>query len=166
MSAETARTVAYPPRVILLCAVLVPLAFLVQTALLPAVGAAAAVPVVFGVVVLLGVVLGARTGALCGFFGGLLLDVTGAGTLGVAALVGCLAGAAAARIRVDRWWLSGVPAAAALTVSAAVVTQVTDALLAGLPLAPGGQVWWTILGGIACAVLLLPMRTWVRGAVR
>lgn len=165
MTALDARAGVHTPRVVTLCAFAVLVAFLLQTAVLPAVGASAAVPVVYAVTVVLGVSLGSRTGAITGFLAGLLLDLTGVGTLGVGALLGCLAGAVAGRIRVDRWWLSGVPSAAALTVLAALLYSGLNAAIAGLPVRPGAVVW-TVVGGVVCTGALLPARTWVREVVR
>ena len=166
MTALGARPPAHAPRVVALCAGCLVVAFLGQTAMLPAIGLSAAIPLVFSTVVLLGVALGERTGAVCGFAAGLLLDLTGVGTLGAGALLGTLAGAGAGRIRVDRWWLSGVPTAAAVTIAAALGYAAIDAALAGLPLAAGRSVWPTVLGGIVCTVILLPLRTAVREVVR
>lgn len=152
------------PRVVVVCGLAVIAAFLVQTALLPAIGASAAVPLVFATVVALGVALGSRTGAICGFCAGLLLDLTGVGVLGIGALIGTLAGAAAGRIRVDRWWLSGVPSAAALTLAAGLAYTALDAALAGLPLTLPSA--WLVVGALVCAAALLPVRGWLREAVR
>lgn len=157
-------TAAHMPRVVAVCGLAITLAFLAQTALLPAVGASAAVPLVFATVVALGVALGERTGAICGFCAGLLLDLTGVGVLGVGALLATLAGAAAGRIRVDRWWLSGVPSAAALTLLAALAYTALDAALAGLPITLPSP--WLVLGALVCVTVLLPLRTWVREVVR
>lgn len=166
MTTIAGRGTAHTPRVVVLCTLGVLLAFLLQTALLPAVGASAAVPVVFAFVALLGVALGPRVGAVAGFLAGLLLDLTGVGTLGVGALLGCLLGAAAARIRVDRWWLSGVPSASLLVVLTSLAFGAGNAALAGLPVSIGPGMWWTVLGAVLCTALLLPARGWVREVVR
>lgn len=166
MTTLSARGPVHAPRVIAVSAMAILVAFLMQTSVLPAVGLSAAVPVVFAVIVLLGVVLGGRTAAVCGFLAGLLLDVTGVGVLGVGALVGTLVGAAAGRIRVDRWWLSGVPAAAALTIAAALAYPGLNAALTGLPLALSWSLIWPVGGGLVCAALLLPLRGWLREVVR
>lgn len=164
MTAVPARRPVHLPRAIVVCTGSLLVAFLVQTAVLPAVGAPAAIPVVFATVVLLGVALGGRTGAICGFLGGLLLDLTGVGVLGVGALLGTLTGAAAGRIRVDRWWLSGVPTAALLTSLAALSYSAVNAALSGLPLTV--RPLWPVLGGIVCTITLLPVRNRVQEAVR
>lgn len=167
MSAVTGRAQpAHLPRVILLCIVAVLTAFIVQTAVLPAVGLSAVVPVVYTVVVVLAMALGRRSGAVIGFSAGLLLDLTGVGVLGLGALLGCLAGLVAGGIRVDRWRWSGlVPAWSTVTVTAAMFTLI-NGLAAGI--VPGlSWSWLWLAGGAAvCAVLLVPLRPWVRAMVR
>ena len=166
MSAVAVRAPVHLPRAIALCGGSIVVAFLVQTAVLPAVGASAAIPLVFSTVVLLGLALGSRTGAVCGFLAGLLLDLTGVGVLGVGALLGTLLGAAAGRLRVDRWWLSGVPTAALMTILGALAYGGINAALAGLPVSLGRSPWWVVLGSLVSTLALLPLRGVVREAVR
>jgi rod shape-determining protein MreD len=156
----------HTPRVVTACVIAVVAAFLLQTAVLPAVGSSAAVPVVFATLCLLGIVFGVRTGAIVGFLAGLLLDLTNAGTLGVGALLGCLLGAAAGSIRVDRWRWSGLASAWVLTSLAAVAFAVVNGFLAGLPLR-GSWAWvWILAGALVSLVVLLPARGWLQAVVR
>jgi len=154
------------PRVVSVAALAVLIAFVVQTAVLPALGVSAVVPLVFATVVVVAMAWGSGPGAVAGFGAGLLLDVTGSGVLGVAALVGCLTGAAATRIPTDRWWWTGAGWAFLLTTGAAWLTAALNGLLHGR--APGVTTgWlWVALGGAVCAVVLLPLRGWLREVVR
>jgi len=167
MSAAASRPAGtHTPRVVAVAVLAVLTAFVVQAAVLPALGASAAVPVVLATVVVVGMAWGARTGAVTGFGAGLLLDVTGSGVLGVAALVGCLVGAAAARIPTDRWRWSGAGWAALLTIAGAWLIAAVNALLHGrVPgLSPG---WlWVVAGTAVSLVVLLPLRGWLREVVR
>lgn len=157
---------AHTPRVVTACALTVLTAFLVQTAVLPAIGLSAAVPVVFASVCLLGMAFGPTTGAVVGFLSGLLLDLTNAGTLGVGALLGCLLGAAAGTIRVDRWRWSGLAAAWLLTSSMALVFALLNGFLAGLSLR-GSWAWvWVTAGALVSLLVLLPARRWLQAVVR
>lgn len=156
----------HPPRVIGVCVVGVLVAFLVQTAVLPAVGLSAAIPFVYATVAVLGAALGSRTGAITGFCAGLLLDLTGVGSLGVGALVGCLLGALAGRVRTDRWWASGVLTVSALVAVAGLAFTELNAVIAQLPLAPDAGWWWILGGAVMSVALLMPTRLWLREVVR
>lgn len=166
MSAVYERTAAHAPRVAGVCVVGVMVSFLVQTALLPAVGLSAAIPFTFATVAVLGVAYGSRTAAIAGFAAGLLLDLGGVGTLGVAALIGALLGAAAGRIRPDRWWFSGVPSAAGLVIVAAAGFAVLNAVLGQVPLAYGQGWIWIAGGGFVSVAGLMPTRTWLQAVTR
>lgn len=166
MSAVYDRTTFHIPRAMGLCVVGLGVAFLIQTSVLPAVGLSAAIPFVYATVAVLAVVLGPRAGAVEGFAAGLLLDLTGSGTLGIAALLGCLLGALAGQVHVDRWWFSGVPTVSILVVLAAVLTTVVNAVLGQLPLALSWGWQWVVAGGLASVVLLMPTRFWLRQVVR
>lgn len=166
MSSIATRPQAHGPRLAAVVVVAVMIAFLVQTALLPALGLSAAVPVVLATVTVLGMALGPRVGAFCGFAAGLLLDLTGVGVLGVGALVGCLLGAYAGSWRISRWRWSGLPLAWAATTVAAVAFTVLNALIAGLPLHLSITWLWIPLGALASAVVLVPLRPWIRAVVR
>lgn len=167
MTVLSGRPVAFHvPRVVALCTTAVLLAFIIQTAVLPALGLSAAVPLVFTVVAVLGLALGSQVAALTGFAAGLLLDLTGSGVLGVGALVGCLLGVAAGRIPVDRWRWSGFAQVWAGTSLAAVCYSLGNALLEGR-----GMVWstgwlWVLGGAAGCALMLVPQRDRVRAVVR
>ena len=67
MSVLAGRYAIHTPRAVAACTACLLLAFLVQTAVLPAVGLPAVVPVVLAVVVTLGVALGPGPGAVGGF---------------------------------------------------------------------------------------------------
>ncbi|MBK6762890.1 MAG: rod shape-determining protein MreD [Micrococcales bacterium] len=167
MSAAGSRAAGmHTPRVVTVAVVAVLTAFVVQTAVLPALGASAAVPVVLATVVVVGMAWGPGPGAVAGFGAGLLLDVTGSGVLGMAALVGCLAGVAAARIPTDRWWWSGAGLAVLLTIAGAWLIAAVNALLHGRY--PGWSLGWLwVAGGAAvCLAILLPLRGWLREVVR
>lgn len=166
MTTLTDRTFAHTPRVVGVCVVGVLVAFLVQTAVLPAVGLSAAVPFTFATVAVIAVALGPHAGALTGFAAGLLLDLTSVSVLGVGALLGCLLGAAAARVRPDRWWFAGVPTVSALVVGAAAAFTLVNAALDQVPLAFGVGWVWLVLGGCASTAVLMPTRGWLRQVVR
>lgn len=166
MSAVVQAGAQYRPRVVALGVAGVIGGFVVQTAVLPALGLSAAVPVLFSVVAVLGLVLGPQVGAVVGFCAGLLLDLTGVGVLGVAALAACLLGALASGIRVDRSRWSGVPGVWAATSAAAIAVVVGNAFAAGVPVVVTASVWWLIAGALVCAVILVPLRTWVQAVVR
>lgn len=160
------RTSVHLPRVLGVSFVGVLVAFLVQTALLPAVGLSATVPFVYATVALLAVVLGSGPGAIVGFAAGLLLDVTSVATLGVGALIGCLLGAAAGHVQLDRWWFSGVPTVGAMVVVSGGAFTTVNALLNQVPWIFGWGWSWTVVGGFVSVALLLPLRTWLRAVVR
>ncbi len=166
MSVLAGRAPAHTPRVIAVCSVGVLVAFLVQTALLPAVGLPALIPFTFATVAVLGVSLGSRAAAITGFLAGLLVDLTGVGILGVGALAGCLLGAAAGQVRTDRWWFSGVPSVTALVIAAWLGTTVLDAVLSQVPLIVGAGWLWGALGAAVSVALLMPLRGWLRSVVR
>lgn len=166
MSAVVQADGQYRPRVVALSVAGVTVGFVAQTAVLPALGLSSAVPVLFTVVAVLGLALGPQVGAVVGFSAGLLLDLTGVGVLGVAALAGCLLGAGASRIRVDRSRWSGVPTVSAATTAAALAVVVGNAFAAGAPVVLTASAGWLIIGSLACAVILVPLRTWVRAVVR
>lgn len=166
MSAVFDRTTFHMPRAMGLCVVGLLVAFLVQTSVLPAVGLSAAVPFVYATAAVLAVVLGPRAGAVEGFVAGLLLDVTGSGTLGIGALIGCLLGALAGQVHVDRWWLSGVPTVSLLVVVSALALSMVNAVLGQIPLPLAGGWLWVVFGGIASVAMLMPTRFWLRQVVR
>lgn len=157
---------AHRPRVILLSSGVIVLTFVGQTAVLPAVGLSATIPLVLAAVCVLGVALGSRTGAIAGFTGGLLLDLTGSGVLGLGALVGCVLGASAGGIQVDRWRWSGLVRVWLYTLVAAVVMTGANAFLQGLGLRASGTWVWIVAGSAVCAIVLLPLRDWMRAVVR
>ena len=162
---ERAQTV-HAPRVVVLAGLGVLAAFIVQTAVLPAIGLSAVIPVVFAAVVVMAMALGRRAGAVIGFCAGLLLDLTGVGVLGLGALIGCLAGAYAGGIRTDRWRWSGLTAAWAATAVAAAAFTVFNGLVAGIMPGPSWSWLWLIAGSAACAVALVPVRPWIQAVVR
>lgn len=157
---------AHRPRVILLSSAVIVLAFVGQTAVLPAVGLSATIPLVLTSVCVLGVALGSRTGAVAGFAAGLLLDLTGSGVLGIGALVGCVLGASAGGIQVDRWRWSGLVRVWLYTLAAAMVMTGANAFLQGLGLRASGMWFWLAAGSAVCAAVLLPLRDWMRAVVR
>lgn len=154
------------PRVVIGSVIAVALAFMVQTAILPAVGLSATIPVVFAVVVVLGVAWGPSVGPSVGFGAGLLLDLTGTGTLGVGAMIGCLLGLVAARIPVDRWRWSGAGWAILATLTASLLYTTVNAVLVGRVPAVSTAWLWPVIGTVVCVLLLLPARAWLREAVR
>ncbi len=165
-TASARRPGLHVPRVVIGSVVAVVGAFVVQTAVLPAIGLSSAIPVVFAVVVGLAMAWGPTVGPAVGFGAGLLLDLTGTGTLGVGAMIGCLLGLVAARIPVDRWRWSGAGWAVLATMVAALLYMAVNAVLVGrVPAISIGWVW-LIVGAVACIVLLLPARAWLREAVR
>ncbi len=166
MSASSTRPGLHVPRVVIGSVAAVLAAFVVQTAVLPAVGLSAAVPVVFAVVVVLSMAWGPAVGPGVGFGAGLLLDLTGAGILGVGAMVGCLLGLVAARIPVDRWQWSGAGWATVATAAAALVDTGLDALLSGRVPTVSVAWLWVVVGAGVCILVLLPARAWLREAVR
>lgn len=161
----SARSI-HAPRAILAAVTCLTVAFLVQTAVLPALGLWPAVPVVLSTVCLLSLVLGSRSGAIIGFLAGLLLDLTSSGVLGVGALIGALLGATVGTIRTDRWIWSGALRVWLLTCLAAGGMQLIDALALGT----AGSLWigalWTIGGSLICTVALLPARRRLQAVVR
>jgi rod shape-determining protein MreD len=164
--ASTRAPGLHVPRVVIGSVVAVSAAFIVQTSILPAVGLSSAIPVVFAVVVVVAMAWGPTVGPGVGFGAGLLLDLTGSGTLGVGALVGCLLGLVAARIPVDRWAWSGAGWAVLATTSAALLDTGVNALLSGRFPVPTAAWLWVIAGAAVCVLLLLPARSWLREAVR
>lgn len=154
------------PRVIILALSAVCVAFVVQTAVLPAVGLSAVIPVVFATVVVFGMALGRQSGAIIGFAAGLLLDLTGVGVLGLGALIGCLAGGLAGGIRVDRWRWSGLPAACGVTVLAAGLFTVLNGVVAGIGPVLSWSWLWLVGGAVLCTALLVPGRPWIQAVVR
>jgi rod shape-determining protein MreD len=166
MSTVRDTTHVYPPRAFALSATAIPIAVLVQTSVLPAVGLSSAIPLTFAVVCLLAITLGPRTGALAGFATGLLLDLSGVGVLGVGALIGTVLGVVGARIRVDRWIWSGVGQMWACTAAAAGGYALIDALLVGTGARWSATVWWIGAGALACCLVLLPARNWITRVVR
>ena len=167
MSTTSARTSGlHVLRVVIGSVIAVLAAFVVQTAILPAVGLTAAIPVVFAVVAVLAMAWGPAVGPSVGFGAGLLLDLTGVGTLGVGALVGCLLGLVAARIPVDPWQWSGAGWAILATAGAALVDQGIDAVLAGHFSTASVGWMWVIVGAAVCILVLLPSRAWLRESVR
>ena len=84
MSSASARTPGlHVPRVVIGSIVAVLAAFIIESSVLPAVGLSSAIPVVFAVVVVLAMAWGPTVGPSVGFGAGLLIDLTGTGTLGV-----------------------------------------------------------------------------------
>ena len=129
---------AHRPRVILLSSAVIVLAFVGQTAVPPAVGLSATIPLVLTSV---------RAGRGAGIAhrssrrfrgGGLLLDLTGSGVLGIGALVGCARGPAGG-IQVDRWRWSGLVRVWLYTLAAVMVMTVPTPF-AGLGTACVGHV--------------------------
>lgn len=163
--AGTPRPVHLPRAVIAVAASLL-IAFLVQTAVLPALGLPATVPVVWSTVCLLSLVLGSRAGALLGFSAGLLLDLTSSGVLGVGALTGCLLGGAAGMVRTDRWVWSGAGWIWLLVCLAAGGMQVANDLALGITPVIGVAGFWTIGGALVCTLALLPARAWLQAVLR
>lgn len=166
MSAVVGRTDAHLPRVLVVGAAGLVVAFAVQTAVLPALGLSAAVPVVFTAVAVLGAALGVRSGAAFGFAAGLLLDLTGVAVLGVGSLVGCLLGAIAGQVRVSRWRWSGLLWIWGSTAAAALIYMMLTAALAELPITLSWSWLWIVLGALVCAVALVPLRPWLQAVVR
>lgn len=167
MSAVPGRaSTVHRPRVVLVSSLMILLAFVVQTAVLPAVGLSAAIPVVFTTVVVLAMALGRSAGAWIGFCAGLLLDLTGSGVLGLGALIGCLLGVAAAGIRVDRWRWSGLlPAIAGVAVASAGLA-VLNLLALGITPSLSMSWLWLLGGSTLCCVALVPLRPWIGEVVR
>jgi hypothetical protein len=167
MSTATARTPGlHVPRVVIGSVVAALAAFIVQTSVLPALGLSAVVPVVFATVVVLAMAWGPAVGPSVGFGAGLLLDLTGSGTLGTGALIGCLLGLVAARIPVDHWRWSGVGWAVLATAAAALSDMGINALLTGrIPQVSVGWLW-VLAGAGVCVLVLLPLRPWLREAAR
>jgi rod shape-determining protein MreD len=166
MSAYPAPAPAHLPRVLGVCVTGVLVAFLVQTAVLPAVGLSAAVPFTFATVAVLAVVLGSRTGALTGFGAGLLIDVSGLSVLGVGALLGSLLGAIAGQVHPDRWWFSRIPTVSGLVMLTAGAFTVVNAALQQVPIRFGVGWGWLIGGSVVSVILLMPTRQWLREVVR
>lgn len=166
MTAVSETAHVYRPRAVGLSATALVVGLIVQTAVLPAVGLSAAIPVLYSVVALLGIALGARLGAIAGFAAGLLLDVSGVGVLGVGALGGCLLGVASAGIHVDRWRWSGALRMWAYTAGAAGAFAVMNSLITGSGVKWSGAFWWVVAGSLVCTLVLLPLRTSIRAVVR
>ncbi|HQR79368.1 MAG TPA: hypothetical protein PLT68_04030 [Actinomycetota bacterium] len=167
MSAVPGRAEAtHAPRVAVVGTLMVIAAFVVQTAVLPAVGVPVTVPAVLATVAVLAVAWGRRSGALIGFGAGLLLDLTGTGVLGVGALVGCLLGAAAGLVPVGRWRWSGAGWVVLLVVLAQGADTLLDALLLGQRLVASPAVLWSVTAAGICTVVLLPARDLLRSVVR
>jgi len=163
--AGTPRPV-HMPRAVLVASVSLLLAFLVQTAVLPAIGLSAAVPVVWSMVCLFSLVLGSRVGAVLGFLAGLLLDLTSSGVLGVGALTGCLVGSAAGAVRTDRWIWSGAGWIWLLVSLAAAGMQVANDLALGITPVLTVAAFWLIGGALVCTLALLPTRAWLQAVLR
>ena len=167
MSSASARTPGlHVPRVVIGSIVAVLAAFIIESSVLPAVGLSSAIPVVFAVVVVLTMAWGPTVGPSVGFGAGLLIDLTGTGTLGVGALVGCVLGVVAARIPVDRWRWSGAGWAILATAAAALLDTGLNAVLAGRVPAVSVGVLWVVGGAAVCVLILLPARAWLQEAVR
>jgi rod shape-determining protein MreD len=167
MTTASARTSGlHVPRVVVGSVIAVMGAFVVQTAILPAIGLSSAIPVVFAVVVVLAMAWGPTVGPAVGFGAGLLLDLTGTGILGVGAMIGCLLGLVAARIPVDRWRWSGAGWAMLATMVAGLLYMAINAVLVGRVPATSIAWVWLIAGAVACILVLVPARTWLREAVR
>lgn len=166
MSTTPAPVAAHLPRVLGVCVTGVLVAFLVQTALLPAVGLSAAVPFTFATVAVLAVVLGSRTGAITGFGAGLLIDLGGLSVLGVGALLGCLLGAIAGQVHPDRWWFSRVPTVSGLVMLTAAAFTAANAALQQVPILFGAGWMWLLAGSVVSVMVLMPARQWLRGVVR
>lgn len=167
MSAVAGRPAQlHAPRVLVLGAASLLGAFVAQTSILPAVGLSAAVPLVWTTVAVLAMAWGPRPGAVAGFGVGLLLDLTGAGVIGVGALVGCVLGVAAAAIPEDRRRWSGLGWVVAAVLMAAITDSVLNGVLDGRAPHPTTAWLWTLGGAIVCALVLLPARGWLRAVVR
>jgi rod shape-determining protein MreD len=168
MSAVPGRSTAlHRPRVVIVAAAGLVAAMLLQTAILPAVGVAATAPVVYTLIAVMGLAWGQRAGTVAGFAGGLLLDLTGSGVLGVQALVGCLLGLAAGRIPVDRWRWSGFGWVVLAVLGAQAVTVGLDMVLAGRGAGlAAAAVLWSVGGAVVCAAVVLPARDFLRSVVR
>jgi hypothetical protein len=67
---------------------------------------------------------------------------------------------------VDRWRWSGLVRIWLYTLVAAVVMSGANAFLQGLGLRGSGTWVWIVAGSAACAVVLLPLRDWMRAVVR
>lgn len=117
-----------PGRALVAAMVSILIAFLVQTAALPALGAPAWIPVVWTAVAVAGCRLRGDLAYLVGFAAGLLLDTAGSGPLGGSALIGVGMVFLASRITTDRSLVSGVLRISGLVVSASVLQW----LIAGL----------------------------------
>lgn len=120
-------------RRVVLCAVLLLLAVLVELTILAPLPFPGATPaLVLVVVILLAWQFGARTGAICGFSGGLLIDIAppAAGTIGVSALLFTVVGYAIGRFAEvdDRPW----PFVVALSAVAAPLVILGGAVVGGL----------------------------------
>lgn len=167
MSAVPGRAeAAHGPLVALVGALALVGAFVLQTAVLPAVGLPVAVPVVFATVAVLAVAWGRRAGALIGFGAGLLLDLTGSGVLGVGALVGCLLGVLAGLVPVGRWRWSGAGRVVLLVILAEAADTLLNALLTGRPITASPAMLFSVIGAAICTGVLLPARDVLRSVVR
>jgi rod shape-determining protein MreD len=159
-------TGAHTPRVIVLCVLAVGIGFLVQTSVLPAVGLSSAIPVLYAAVAVLGVTLGSRTGAIAGFGAGLMLDLTGAGVLGVGALTGSLLGAACGALTVYRWRWSGLLWVWMYTFLGCASYTVVNAVLSGRTPSIDATWLWMLGGSAVASAVLLPWRARIRAVVR
>ena len=167
MSTASARKPGlHVPRVVIGSIVAVLAAYIIESSVLPAIGLSAAIPVVFAVVVVLAMAWGPTVGPSVGFGAGLLIDLTGTGTLGVGALVGCVLGVVAARIPVDRWRWSGAGWAILATAAAALLDTGLNAVLAGRVPSVSLNLLWVLGGAALCVLVLLPTRAWLQEAVR
>jgi hypothetical protein len=95
-----------------------------------------------------------------------MLDLTGVGTLGVGALIGCSLAAVAGGVHVDRWWFSGVPTVSLMVVVAALAFSLGNAVLGQVPLTWSNGWLWIVAGGIVSVGLLMPTRFWLRRVIR
>ena len=152
-------------RRVLLCLVLLLLAVILEVTLLaPLSFPGATPPLVLVTVAALAFAFGPTTGAVCGFVGGLLLDVAppAAGTLGIGALVLTVVGYALGRLGDpnDRPLVVSVGGTAAAGALAVVAGAVLGGLL-GNPRTQWGEVpGLTITAGLYAAflaVLLVPL---------
>jgi rod shape-determining protein MreD len=163
-----------PVRRALVAGILLVLAVLVEVTILAPLPFPGATPtLVLVVVVILGSQFGASTGAVCGFVGGVLLDIAppAAGTIGITALLLTLVGYVAGRFAEsdDRPWWSF----ALLSALAAPLVVLAGAALGGLLGDPRVR-WDEVIGLMVSAagyalilglVLMLPLRRVCRWAV-
>ena len=163
-----------PVRRAIVSAVLLLLAVLIEVTVLAPLPFPGATPtLVLVVVVILASQLGASTGAIAGFAGGLLLDIAppAAGTIGISALLLTVVGYAAGRFAEsdDRpWWSFAI-----LGALAAPLVVLAGAVLGGLLGDPRVR-WEDVVGLMLSAaayalvlglILMLPLRRLCRWAV-